>query len=291
MIRILFLFFVLGVFQKQEAFLVEKERNSPCPISRAVSPEEAAEWENRVYLASYDSSGQGWILNLIQEATGILTSSVCPRDRYPPPMMPGPWGGYYRRSKQGVFRMPVKEMPFVVSTHYPSLPKNPFDGLPCLLTVRLIRNPVDSFSSYCLAMKSSRFSHVNKELRTMQSFGAWNRSERSVKVISLTERVKKYSETWLKFHSYWDLAQNVLTIRHEDLCKDPHTYLQLILENMGYTVSEEDINRAVAKYPPIFRTSENLSLFTEEELTIFQEELGDFMCKYAYELRNMHVAL
>lgn len=227
--------------------------------------EEAKNWANRVFLATYPRSGNHWMRYLIEEATGIATSSVyCDPD---PQHLEEvfAWGGFCcQNGYEGTSRYPRQGEIAVVKTHFPAIATSRFDHLPSLRTVRIIRHPVDSFYSFYLWIKN----HRNETPEAMIP----------------REALFEFIYTWKIFQQYWDLEENVLTIRYEDLYADPAAYLKLVLDHIGYTVQEEDIARAVAKYPPTGGLRKHYSHFNEEDLALIQKVLGNLMLQYGYEL-------
>lgn len=227
--------------------------------------EEAKGWKHRIYLATFPRSGNHWMRYLIEEATGIVTSSVY-RDPDPQHLLtPFSWGAYCcERGYRGEARYPIDGEPFVVKTHFPVIHISRFDSLPYEKTLRIVRHPIDSFYSSYTWEKSFRqevcaFKIPKKELL-------------------------RYIRSWRRFQEYWDSQENVITIRYEDLCEDPEKYLGMALEAAGYKVSQEDVRRAVLKYPPMEKGLKHLHHFTEEDLALIQESLSDLMAPYGYEI-------
>jgi|GEM_PF-1033667 len=237
-------------------------------IGTSLDAERAKNWENRVYLATYPRSGNHWLRYLIEEATGIASGSVYidPDPQHMTSVFP--WGGYcIDGGYEGQCRYPMEGEIAVVKTHFPALYSiSWFDKLPYKKTIRMIRHPVDSFYSYYV----------------------WEQNHKKLKIeyIIPKEKILVYLRKWRRFQEYWDSAENVLTIRYEDFYLDPASYLKLILETIGYKVSDEDIERAVKRYPPIGGLLKHLDHFTDEELFLIETELNDLMDLYGYELRN-----
>lgn len=228
----------------------------------ASKPQQSSRWE-KIYLASYPRSGNHWVRYLIEEATRIATSSVY-RDQ-DPLHLPNkfPWGGYCPdHGYEGHCRYPVKGEPVVIKTHFPtgspSLDQAKAQIFRCKATIRIIRHPIDTFYSYYVFMKGSS------------------------QPILPTTYVKDSIKSWEMFQEYWDQIENVVTIRYEDLYHDPHHYLKLILDTIGYRVTQKDIDRAVAKHPPRGGLDKHHHHFLERDLAKIREELGPKLTQYGY---------
>lgn len=219
-------------------------------------------WQ-RVYLATYPRSGSHWIRGLIEEATHIATSSVY-RDKEPMHLkIAFPWGGF---APKGGYEGNCRYADFgeivVIKTHFPAKSKKTFDCQPAIKVIRIVRHPVDAFYSH--------FLHQKNKLPNDGKIPRWY--------------VKKSVKKWQKFESYWNQQPNVLTLRYEDLLGNIHFYLREILNNIGYQFSEEDINRAVNKFPPQGSTLKHLQDYHEEELMYISKKLGLLMEKYDYRI-------
>jgi hypothetical protein len=228
--------------------------------------EKAKDWPHRVYLATYPRSGNHWMRYLIEEATHIATSSVhCDGD--PPHLqLIFPWGGFCcLNGYEGICRYPMLSDIVVIKTHYPSI-ESPFNQLPYKNVIRIIRHPIDSFYSCFMCTKIAH--------------------QLPIDYVITEDAVLKYIHDWRAFQEYWEQAENVFTIRYEDLYQNPVFYLGLVLEKIGYTLSVEDIQRAVQKYPPVGGCLKYLPHFTEKSLTLIQNELGEFMQQYGYESKS-----
>lgn len=226
--------------------------------------EKAKQWDNRVYLATYPRSGNHWIRYLIEEATGIATSSVY-KDPDPPHLkVCFPWGGYCRNhGYEGHCRYPVNREVVVVKTHYLIAAHGSlFDKLPYSRAVRIIRHPVDSIYSYY------RLNEIPED-----------------KIPS--RKITRYIKEWRRFQEYWDSRENVLTIRFEDLYNNPIPYLKMVLEYIGYSVTQEDVERAVVKHSPKGGLLKHLERFMKEDLLMIETELKDLLEEYGYELRSI----
>ena len=230
--------------------------------------ETAKNWKQRVYLATYPRSGNHWMRYLIEEATGIATSSTY-IDRDPQHLGElFPWGGFCcKGGYEGECRYPGEGEIAVVKTHFPALRATRFDKLPFTRAVRMIRHPIDSFYSYY----SYKNSYQNQPVEFMLP----------------REKLNEYILSWRKFQEHWDVEENVLTVRYEDFYRAPVSYLAKILEHMGYQVDPTDVDRAVAKYPPVGGLLKNLSHFTEKDLRLVEAELGGLMQRYGYTLTEI----
>jgi len=222
----------------------------------------AEDWQ-RVYLASYPRSGNHWMRFLIEEATHIATSSVYRDPDKPHLPQLFPWMGYcadhgYDRK----CRYPGKGEVVVVKTHFPHLVREPGDELPFVKVVHIVRHPVDSlYSLYC----HSQNGHPSTPVMPRATLMGFIHGLR-------------------KFEGYWETKENVLTLRYEDLQQDPYSSLKSVLDFIGYRVTEEDIRRAIDKYPPGGNMLKHLSCFPEKDLEYIENELQDFMHKHDYHI-------
>jgi Sulfotransferase domain len=220
-------------------------------------------WGNKVYLATYPRSGNHWTRYMIEESTNLVTSSVY---REPNHNTIAPWGGYCLPT--GYFNnctVPKEYQPIVIKTHYPffGLPSE-FDLQPSIITIRVIRHPVDSFYSH--------------HLRSINSKPGSKIPEKTL---------KHFISRWTLFQEYWDSQPNVFTIRYEDMLNDPDTYFRQILQAIGYEVDEIDIERALNVHPPKGEMLKHLKHFTQEDLTLIHDELNDLMHKYGYTIPGL----
>jgi Sulfotransferase domain len=224
----------------------------------------AFKWENRVYLATYPRSGNHWMRFLIEEATHITTSSVY-KDMDPPHLDTiFPWGGYCcEGGYEGRCRYPLEGEIAVIKNHYPTFRGSRFENLPYKKAVRVVRHPLDSFYSYY------RYANLSIEEEIP------------------SQAINYYISSWIRFQSHWDQAENVLTVRYEDLCRKPFESLKEILTYMGYTVSDEDIRRAINKYPPEAVFLKSLSHFTRRDLLFIHKELSEHMVRYGYTFNQV----
>ncbi|MFZ0565177.1 MAG: sulfotransferase domain-containing protein [Chlamydiales bacterium] len=224
------------------------------------------EWK-RVYLATFPRSGNHWTRFIIEEATHIATSSVYPdwTPEYQHLRTPFPWGGYCcAYGYQGNCRYPTRDDIVVIKTHYPSLSKTAFDCAPHVKTIRIVRNPIDSFYSFYV------FSHRGNPPEKMipSSF------------------VKKYIKSFSRFHDYYNSKAGVETFRYEDLLENPIPVFSQIFNNIGYFVREADIQRAVARYPPKGRLFKHIDRYQKRDIELIKSELGDFLEQFDYQIPN-----
>lgn len=225
----------------------------------------AKKWKKRVYLATYPRSGNHWLRYLIEAATYQATSSVY-RDPDPRHLSKiFPWGGYCcKHGYGGNCYYPQKGDMVVVKTHFPIIQASQFDKLTYTKTIRIVRHPLDAIYSFYIWMQNyQRLLPENKIPR---------------------EILLKYMQSWLRFQQFWDDSENVLTIRYEDLYNNPAYYLRKIFEYIDVQVSQEAIERAVAKHPSVGGLFKHHSHYTSEDLSIIQEMLGSQMKIYGYEL-------
>lgn len=224
--------------------------------------------ERRAYLATYPRSGNHWVRYMVEEATHIATSSVmC--DFNPQHLeTPFEWGGYCAdQGYEGHCRYAVENETVLIKTHFPALPPREFDQQPYFKTIRIIRHPVDSFYSHYV---------FNQMMRVR-----FNISE---PLVLNAELLQEFIQSWREFQEYWDQQPNVLTFRYEDMLENPGPILKLILRTLDYDDSNEHVQRAVAKHPPIGEPLKHLSQFTEEELELINDSLSDLMIKYDYTI-------
>lgn len=221
------------------------------------------EW-TRVYLASFPRSGNHWVRYLVEEATHVATSSVyCDPD--PQHLLkPFPWGGYCcDHGYEGNCRYPSPDDCVVVKTHFPSRNKpSEFDKLPHIKCIRIVRNPVD-----CIYSKYVRYVENNH-------------LELALKVP--TEFVLKSIEQWSRFQHHWNKQKKVVTIRYEDMLKDPKKKLKKILKYITSEVTQEDIERSVEKYPPQGYELKHLDKFNASDLELMEGELSDLLKQFGY---------
>lgn len=230
--------------------------------------ERAKSWSHRVYLATFPRSGNHWMRYLLEEATGIVTSSVYTDCCVPHLSTPFPWGAYCcDHGYEGRSRYPDQGEIFVVKTHFPSNCRSWFDRLPYSKAVRIIRHPVDSFYSFYLLKQSL--------------------DGKSAEYWMPKEELKNLIRRWRRFQEFWDFEDCVFTIRYEDLYLDPLANLTKVLAHMGYCISQDDIKRAVEKYPPVGGLFKHFHHFTREDLALIQSELGDLIELYGYEAELM----
>lgn len=223
------------------------------------------EW-TRVYLPSFPRSGNHWIRSLVEEASGIATSSV-KRDRHPKHLFEAfPWGGYCPdHGYTGIRRYPIKNDIVLIKTHFPASKRaSIFDGLPYKKVVRLIRHPVDSFYSEYIRITSLHGGTAKDKVPH--------------------ETVEELIELWVKFQSYWDNQENVVTLRYEDFLLNPEDNLRIILNVMNYNVEDSDIKRAVMTYPPEGFMLKHKSRFEPNDLELIEERLKEYLIYYHYPI-------
>lgn len=91
-----------------------------------------------------------------------------------------------------------------------------------------------------------------------------------------------FIHTLRKFEEYWSLKENILTLRYEDLQRDPFSELKRVLEFIGYRVEDADVMRAISKHPPQGDMLKHLFHYSEKDLDYIENELREFMHKYDY---------
>lgn len=218
----------------------------------------ASDWKT-VYLASFPRSGNHWMRFLIEEATGIATSSVYRDGDYPHLPDRFPWGGYSTdHGYTGTRRYPTQQEPVVLKTHYPCFDLKLFPPI-TELTVCLVRNPIDAFYSY----------HV---------YRAGPGASYHISLFELRELIKE----WRTFYEFWDRQPGVIFIRYEDLYQDPAGYLSKITHSIGYETSPEDIQRAINRYPPRGGLLKHIQHYRSADIELIKSELSDLLSKYDY---------
>lgn len=205
---------------------------------------------------------------LIEEATNIATSSVYTdylnvKSSVPPHLKsPFPWGGYCPdHGYEGNRRYPQKGEIVVIKTHYPAYGVTKFDLKPCIKTIRIVRNPIDSFYSYhCHGRTCPEDEKIPKK------------------------KLKGFIDEWKRFQNYWNAQNNVITIYYEDLLAHPHENLELALTHIGYQFTPEDIERAVKKYPPQGAEYKHINIYSREQVETIKRELKDLLTYFDYEI-------
>lgn len=226
----------------------------------------ASEWQI-IYLATFPRSGNHWIRYLIEEATHIATSSMYPEKDPAHLKTPFPWGGYaVDHGYEGGCRYPEPGESAVIKTHFPCFAQwrkiGPLSGTK---TIRIVRHPIDSF--YSLRVYNGRGKQLAPKIPK--------------------RLLLHFIDMWEKFQIFWNQQPNVLTVRYEDLYAHPHAVLWEILQAAGHTVTAEDINRAVAKYPPSGGVLKHIRHYSQEDLNLIGEQLGSLMHQFGYSVPNL----
>ncbi|CDR34837.1 sulfotransferase domain-containing protein [Criblamydia sequanensis] len=218
----------------------------------------AEEW-NTVYLASFPRSGNHWVRFLVEEATHIATSSVYRDRNFPHLQNVFPWGAYCTdHGYEGHCRYPTLDDPVLIKTHYPFLkPKTKINPTP-KSAICLIRHPIDSFYSFYV-YRGGKEDKIDKK--------------------SLNE----FIHGWRKFYEFWELQPGVQIIRYEDLLANPEIYLNHILQIAGFSFDQEDIDRALAKYPPQGKPLKHNGCYDDGSLDRIKIELSDILKRYNYD--------
>jgi sulfotransferase family protein len=222
----------------------------------------ADEWK-RVYLATYPRSGNHWMRYLIEEATHITTSSVYsdPDHRHLPQLFP--WKGYCtEHGYEKNCRYPDNADIIVVKTHFPHLERTEGDELPYIKIVQIMRHPVDCLYSLYIHSQNGHPQTGVMPRATLMGF----------------------IHTMKQFEAYWTPKENKLIVRYEDLLSDPYHTLKHVLDFIGYTVTDQDIRRAVEKYPSKGTMLKHLSCYSQKDLEYIARELKELMQKYDYRI-------
>lgn len=234
-----------------------------CLFSWLTLPYFADEWK-RVYLTSYPRSGSHWMRYLIEEVTNIATSSVY-QDKDLPRHMPTPfaWGGYCpNQGYEGNRQYPKPGEIVVIKTHFPAINEQPFDSLAYIKAIRIVRHPADSIYSYYIYQNRARISTLSKAMNG-------------------------YIKSWRRYQEYWNKQPNVLTVRYEDLVCNPRATLSRIMQAIGYDFRNEDIERAIAKYPPKEGLMKHLNRFSKSDLNKVHRELADLLKQFDYSITTL----
>ncbi len=217
------------------------------------------QWKKRVYLTSYPRSGNHWLRYLIEEATGLATSSVY-FDPDPPHEL-APWSAFTTRNGyEGTRRGPSYDEVVVIKTHYPALGITDYDLLEPYKAVRIVRHPVDAFASWHLSTRPQNPPEISEY------------------------RLAQYIHYWRLYEDFWNNNTDVYTIRYEDLYQNPFPVLKGVLSYMGFRVPDQNIHRAVTRYAPEGGLLKHLHRYTPEQLNRISLELGDLMKRYNYEI-------
>ncbi len=214
-----------------------------------------------VYLASFPRSGNHWVRFLVEEATRIATSSIYRDADYPHLPHIFPWGGYSTdHGYRGNCRYPTESEAVLLKTHYPCLEKRPLKQT-TRKKVCLIRHPIDALYSFHVYLQK-RDEHRRIPSKTLH----------------------KLVEQWRKFYGFWEMQENVLLIRYEDLYEHTSFWLAKIIDTLGYAVQFEDIQRAVNLYPPRGGILKHRVYYKEEDIQFIRGELKHLLLRYNYAL-------
>lgn len=218
----------------------------------------------RIYLATYPRSGNHWVRYLIEESTHIATSSVY-KDLSDPIHLDNifPWGAYSTENGyRGNCRQPSKNDPVIVKTHFPLMPSQTGDRYYSFMTIRIIRNPVDS----CWSFFINHFPNHDYPNKVPHEF------------------VVHFIKTWKMFHEYWNHEIDCISFKYESFLESPEELLKIILSFVGYKVSDEDIERAVSIYPPKNKELQHIEHFEREDLELMKSELKLYLKDFNYSI-------
>lgn len=217
----------------------------------------------RIYFTTFPRSGNHWTRYLIEEASGISTSSIH-QDVIPPHLSQlFPWGGYCPdHGYEGNRRYPKKNDTVLLKTHlYADQHHKKSIG-----AIRIVRHPVDCIYSYYVLVSKRNHECIQELVPRDFLIYALNR--------------------WNDWHNYWDSKPNVTTFRYEDMLEAPFPILKSIMTICNYVHLDEDIVRAITKYPPNGYVLKHLNHFTEDDLQLIELKLGTLMKKYNYEINS-----
>jgi len=170
-----------------------------------------------------------------------------------------PWGGFCTdHGYTHQCRYPTIEDPILLKTHYPFHPKK--IDLESKRAICLIRHPIDAFSSFYIFKGGIPGTRIGKK------------------------KVKELIARWKGFYEFWLNQPNVLFIRYEDLHANTPFYLRSILETAGFSFHEQDIERAVMKYPPQGMVLKHIHSYQPEDIAMIKEQLSEFLIRFGYEI-------
>lgn len=247
---------------------IDKTQEQEIIIGSQQAKKYALLWENRVYLATFPRSGNHWMRYLIEETTHKATSSSY-IDPDPPHLEDiFPWGAYCcEKGYDGNKTYPTNGEIAVVKTHFPTMHISHFDSLPYKKALRIIRHPIDSF--YSLYVWEQRYHN------------------QPIEEYVPTQRIKGFIRNWIRFQEYWDRQDNTLTIRYEDMLDHPEEYLSKSLDFIGYKVNQEDISRAVNRYPSQGGKLKHIKHFHQKDIKMINEELSFLLKRYRYTIDSI----
>lgn len=223
---------------------------------------EEAEWK-KAFLVTYPRSGNHWVRYLLEEVTGIATSSVNV-DRYPQHSTEiYPFGGYLPQGGyEGNRKEPTLDDIVVLKSHYPIVQSG---QLPKGLIVRIVRHPIDSFYSLIVLECKKNNRKVPKNVPDQM-------------VVNLVTG-------WKMFQNYWNKQKDILTLRYEDLLEFPKHNLEQIVSFMGINAKKEDLQRAVLRYPPNGnKVLLHLDKFTSSQQDYVRHHLSREMAEFGYTI-------
>jgi hypothetical protein len=58
------------------------------------------------------------------------------------------------------------------------------------------------------------------------------------------------------------------------------------MDNIGYSYTNEDIERALNNYPPFGYELKHKAMFSDDDINLIYIELNDYINKYNYSLHN-----
>ena len=222
-----------------------------------------ADWDKRVYLTSFPRAGNHWVRYLLEEATGIATSSAyCDQAarEYERMHLPTafPWGFCPEGGFEGNRRYPTATDIVVLKTHFPLYPAAALDNKTYIRAICLIRHPID-----CLY---SQYIHSPPRGRIP------------------SEVMEQFIADWKRFLDYWEGQKEVYVVRYEDLYNSPVSQLTKICTIAGLRVQDRDIKRAVNRYPPRGSVMKYITYFDKADLEEIERRLERYMKIYSYKM-------
>jgi hypothetical protein len=218
-----------------------------------------------VFLATFPRSGNHWARFMIEESTGIATSSVYGElDIVFHNLIISPSGGWFAKGGyDGLKRFPLEEELVVVKTHFPVFRPTRQDPKPYSRAIRIVRHPVETIYSYYL--------YENK-----------NKIPRDSAFEIPHDFIVSAIESWRRFQEYWDAKEEVLTLRYEDFFTSQEDCLKSMLNHLRHPFSQDDINRSLLKFPPQETPSKYAHKFSSQEMLFIYKELQLWMDRYGY---------
>ena len=205
-----------------------------------------------VYLSGYYRSGSYWMNRVLEDITGITSTSVeYNRDYYRKKF---PWGGYARKGGyNGTCRLPEPGDVVVIKNHFPDKERL----YPNILV--LIRFPFDSIHSW------TKHPYILGKCPNRETF------------------VRAEAQRWKGLYEAWGEDENVTMIRYEDLLFDTENQLERLCNAVDIKTTPQKIRQAVEHYPPFGDPGKHLHHFSDNEIVDIINIIGrPLLEKYGY---------